>query len=82
MTSVVRIHPLPPTYFARMAELADALDSGSSVRKDVEVQVLSTAPLDIKDLRVFFFSPCYARIIQNAQQKPNKTFEPKKGYPN
>ena len=25
---------------ARMAELADALDSGSSVRKDVEVQVL------------------------------------------
>ena len=27
-----------------MAELADALDSGSSVRKDVEVQVLLTAP--------------------------------------
>ena len=26
-----------------MAELADALDSGSSVRKDVEVQVLSSA---------------------------------------
>jgi hypothetical protein len=24
--------------------LADALDSGSSVRKDVEVQVLSSAP--------------------------------------
>ena len=30
-TSVVRIHPCPPTY-AGMAELADALDSGSSVR--------------------------------------------------
>ena len=27
-----------------MAELADALDSGSSVRKDVEVQVLLAAP--------------------------------------
>ena len=31
--------------YAVMAELADALDSGSSVRKDVEVQVLLTAPL-------------------------------------
>ena len=30
--------------FARMAELADALDSGSSVRKDVQVQVLFLAP--------------------------------------
>jgi hypothetical protein len=29
---------------ARVAELADALDSGSSVRKDVEVRVLSRAP--------------------------------------
>ena len=27
-----------------MAELADALDSGSSVRKDVEVRILSWAP--------------------------------------
>jgi len=33
-----------------VAELADALDSGSSVRKDMEVQVLSTAPH--KGLRV------------------------------
>ena len=31
-TSVVRIHPCPPYYSAGMAELADALDSGSSVR--------------------------------------------------
>ena len=30
-----------------MAELADALDSGSSSRKAVEVQVLSTAPYEI-----------------------------------
>ncbi len=30
---------------AVVAELADALDSGSSARKGMEVQVLSTAPL-------------------------------------
>src|SRR6187551_2292011 len=41
---------LPPAYlsskrpnFAAMAELADALDSGSSVRKDVEVRLLLAA---------------------------------------
>ena len=32
VTSMVRIHPCPPTSYAGMAELADALDSGSSVR--------------------------------------------------
>jgi hypothetical protein len=31
-------------YYAVVAELADALDSGSSARKGMEVQVLSTAP--------------------------------------
>ena len=31
--------------YAVVAELADALDSGSSARKGMEVQVLSTAPL-------------------------------------
>ncbi len=30
--------------YAVVAELADALDSGSSARKGMEVQVLSTAP--------------------------------------
>jgi hypothetical protein len=30
---------------AGMAELVDALDSGSSVRKDVEVQVFLPAPI-------------------------------------
>ena len=37
-----------------MAELADALDSGSSTRKGVEVQVLSSAPVEsisCKDLK-------------------------------
>lgn len=36
--------------YAVMAELADALDSGSSARKGMEVQVLLTAPH--KGLRV------------------------------
>ena len=31
--------------YAVVAKLADALDSGSSARKGMEVQVLSTAPL-------------------------------------
>jgi hypothetical protein len=31
--------------YADMAELADALDSGSSSRKGVEVQVLLSAPV-------------------------------------
>ena len=35
---------------ADVAELADALDSGSSSRKGVEVQVLSSAPNKLKDL--------------------------------
>ena len=40
-TSVVRIHPLPP---ARMAELADALVSGTSEDPFMQVQVLFLAP--------------------------------------
>ena len=32
------------TQYARVAELVDALASGASVRKDVEVQVLFRAP--------------------------------------
>ena len=34
-----------------MAELADALASGASSRKGVEVRVLSRAPLTTRDLR-------------------------------
>ena len=43
----VRDNESEPTPQADVAELADALDSGSSVRKDVEVQVLSSAPFSI-----------------------------------
>ena len=42
-TSMVRIHPCPPSS-AGMAELADALDSGSSESNFMQVQVLFPAP--------------------------------------
>ncbi len=42
---------------ADVAELADALDSGSSARKGVEVQVLSSAPRFLRDLRDVGVSP-------------------------
>ena len=38
---------IPPVFSARVAELVDAHDSGSCVRKDVEVRFLSRAPLKI-----------------------------------
>ena len=41
---MVRVHQGPPFLFAGMAELADALDLGSSVI-DVQVQLLLPAPL-------------------------------------
>ena len=43
-TSMVRIHPCPPYFSAGMAELADALDSGSSESNFMQVQVLFPAP--------------------------------------
>ena len=45
---------------AQVAELADALDSGSSVRKDVEVRILSWAP---KPANVYAgFAHCYRSL--------------------
>jgi hypothetical protein len=38
---------------ADVAELADALDLGSSARKGVEVQVLSSAPLILQQLILY-----------------------------
>jgi hypothetical protein len=43
-----------PEAFAEVAELVDALDSGSSVRKDVRVQVPSSAPLIDSRKRVYY----------------------------
>ena len=45
-----------------MAELVDAHDSGSCVRKDVGVRVPPSAPCKIKDLldcSTFFFAPFF-----------------------
>ena len=40
-----------------MAELADALASGASVRKDVWVQVPPSAPRKARIYELFFFCP-------------------------
>ena len=49
--SMVRVHQGPPFLFAGMAELADALDLGSSV-PDVQVQLLLPAPIDINSVLI------------------------------
>ena len=51
----------PPLALADMAELADALDSGSSGRKVVEVQVLLSALLSRVVLLGFIFSSLATR---------------------
>ena len=48
-TSMVRIHPCPPSSVG-MAELADALDSGSSESNFMQVQVLFPAPPGDSDI--------------------------------
>ena len=52
-TSMVRIHPRPPFSFAGMAELADALDSGSSESNFMQVQVLFPAPNQYNPNQIF-----------------------------
>ncbi len=47
------------TYYADVAELADALDSGSSALTGVEVQVLSSALPFLRDLREFHVGPVF-----------------------
>jgi hypothetical protein len=49
---------------ARVAELADALRSGRSVRKDVKVQILSLVPLcsSVQFWAVFFYQ--FSPVIQ------------------
>ena len=53
-TSMVRIHPCPPSS-AGMAELADALDSGSSESNFMQVQVLLPAPIKAVSQPPFIF---------------------------
>ena len=60
---------------ADVAELADALDSGSSVRKDVEVQVLSTASLSLGIVKIpglFHFIVDVGTLARQAQRRKRK----------
>ena len=52
--------------FAGMAELADALDSGSSLCKEVQVQVLLPAPTKKEERRSSFFVGLCNNIEQPA----------------
>ena len=49
-------------WFAGVAELADALDLGSSV-PDVQVQVLSPALNGVKPNPVYFFKKVFAVVV-------------------
>ena len=53
------------TKYAGMAELADAIDSGSIGRKAVQVQVLLPAPcgVSIKDFRFFMDTPFFHALL-------------------
>ena len=57
---------IPPVFSARVAELVDAHDSGSCVRKDVEVRFLSRAPLKYWNIKV---SDLYSTDVPNAGRK-------------
>ena len=46
-----------------MAELADAYGSGPYVRKDMQVQVLLSAPLESSIYRAFFFVNLFAYVV-------------------
>ena len=55
-----RVHPC--AIYAGMAELADALDSGSSESNFMEVQVLLSAPRGLIQSNLFSFAPKRERI--------------------
>ena len=54
-------------WFAGVAELADALDLGSSV-PDVQVQVLSPALNGAKPNPVYFFKKVFAVVVNFARK--------------
>jgi hypothetical protein len=54
---------------AVMAELADALDSGSSVSNDVEVRVLLTAPyIQSREALIYKASFLIAFLIESSRE--------------
>ena len=56
--------PSAPLVYARVVELADSLDSGSSVRKDVRVQVPPRAPngANLNRQTVYFFNGLFVAV--------------------
>ena len=67
-----------------MAELADALDSGSSVRKDMQVQVLSTAGGKNKALSfkgLVLIKTEAVKMKHHTTYIPNDLGYPENGYP-
>ena len=81
-TSMVRIHPCPP-FFAGMAELADALDSGSSESNFMQVQVLFPAPNEnFRENGSFYFTPKKYPVLFPTpnQYNPNQIFQIGNGF--
>ena len=69
-TSMVRIHPCPP-FFAGMAELADALDSGSSESNFMQVQVLFPAPNQYNPNQIFQIGNRFGFFLISQSQRYN-----------
>ena len=72
-TSMVRIHPRPPFFlsFAGMAELADALDSGSSESNFMQVQVLFPAPDQYNPNQIFQLGNGFGFFLTFLSQRYN-----------
>ena len=72
-TSMVRIHPRPPFFlsFAGMAELADALDSGSSESNFMQVQVLFPAPDQYNPNQIFQIGNGFGFFLTFLSQRYN-----------
>jgi hypothetical protein len=64
------------TTHADVAELADALDSGSSVLTDVEVQILSSALGKNRGFWSFGWKPLFSYQKKNTRKTPNLAKSP------
>ena len=82
-TSLIQDNPLPPRC-AEVAKLADALDSGSSARKGVRVQIPPSAPHETS--MPFTFLPFRRFSVQCAVSdlptRPGETFSLTDALPN
>ena len=79
-TSMVRIHPCPPSS-AGMAELADALDSGSSESNFMQVQVLFPAPNQYNPNQLFLVGDGFGLFLFFEKEKKPVKVKRKPGRP-